>query len=185
MAGRDLTELLNGAVGGDDAAADELLLAIYDQLRSMARGHVANESPTVEPTALVHEAWMRLGRTGAEWRHRGHFFAAAAQAMRRILVEHARRRSAAKRGGGARQVGVESLAIEMPDPAWILDLDQALSDLAVDYPREAQVVALRYFGGLAVAEVAAALDVSVGTVERDWRLARARLSQRLQLGEDP
>ena len=180
MTDPDLTQLLNDAARGDAGAADRLLPVIYDELRSMARRQVSGESPTVEPTALVHEAWLRISGDGIAWNHRGHFFAAAAQSMRRILVEHARRRRADKRGGsaGPQQLG-DDLPFVVPDPGRLLDLDEALQRLERERPREARIVELRYFGGLQVKEIAEALGVSVGTVERDWRLARARLSKEL------
>ncbi|MCA8949816.1 MAG: sigma-70 family RNA polymerase sigma factor [Planctomycetes bacterium] len=179
MPRHDLTRLLNDAARGHAGAADRLLPVIYDELRGMARRHAAGESPTVEPTALVHEAWLRLAGDGSGWSHRGHFFGAAARAMRRLLVESARRRRAGKRGGDAIRAPADDLAIVDPDPARTLDLDEALAGLEREHPREARVVELRYFGGLSVEEVAEVLGVSVGTVERDWRLARARLSRRL------
>jgi RNA polymerase sigma factor (TIGR02999 family) len=176
MGHSDLTRLLNEAARGSPAAAERLLPLVYDELRGMARRQAAGDAATVEPTALVHEAWVRLSGEGQlAWDHRGHFFAAAATAMRRILVEHARRRRAGKRGAGRAAEPFVDLPFVMPDPDLVLDLDAALQELQATAPREARVVELRWFAGLQVDEVAAALGVSVGTVERDWRLARARL----------
>ncbi|MCR9246304.1 MAG: sigma-70 family RNA polymerase sigma factor [bacterium] len=183
MTDPDLTELLNDAARGAKGAADQLLPLIYEELRRMARRQVVGDSPTIEPTALVHEAWLRLSGDGVAWNHRGHFFGAAAQAMRRILIEQARRQNAQKRGGRAvPRSDPEELPFEVPDLARLLDLDAALVKLEAEHPREARVVLLRYFGGLQVAEVAEVLGVSVGSVERDWRLARARLSRQLGSG---
>lgn len=184
MADADLTRLLHAAALGAPDAAERLLPAVYEQLRALARRQLADDAATFGPTALVHEAWLRITHGNAStWSHRAHFFGAAAQAMRRILVEHARARRARKRGAGHDPVSLDDCEFVPPDPDQLLDLDAALRQLELDHPREARVVLLRYFGGLQVDEVAAALDVSIGTVERDWRLARARL-QRL-LGPKP
>jgi RNA polymerase sigma factor (TIGR02999 family) len=179
MANIDITQLLNAAADGMPGAADRLLPVVYEDLRSLARRQVSGATPTLGPTALVHEAWMRLSANPATWNHRGHFFGAAAQAMRRILVEHARARIAQKRGGGVAPAPLEELSVLMPDMDELLDLDAALTELEHNHPRHAQVVLLRYFAGLQVEEIARALEVSVGTVERDWRLARARLQRML------
>lgn len=181
----DLTRIINDAARGRPGAADELLALIYDELRAMARRYAASDRAGLEPTALVHEAWLRIrGGIGEEWNHRSHFFGAAAQAMRRILVEEARRRSVHQRASAGEPPPAESLPLVLPDAAELLDLDAALQSLEASHPRLARVVELRYFGGLAIAEIAAALDVSVGTVERDWRLARARLQRLLGDGEN-
>lgn len=183
MSDADLTRMLNDAVRGDPGASERLLPVIYQELRSLARRQLSGEHATIEPTALVHEMWLRLNADqSSPWNHRAHFFGAAAEAMRRILVEQARAKSAQKRGGGKPAMELDDRAWVPPDPDHLLDLDQALQQLERDHPREARVVLLRYFGGLQVEEVAAALEVPVGTVERDWRLARARLQR--QLGHD-
>lgn len=182
---RDLTRLLRDAANGDADAGARLVPVVYEQLRAMARAQLRGDRATLEPTALVHEAWLRLGGTHANassWDHRGHFFAAAARAMRRILVDRARARQAMKRRTPCtRDLG--PIADDGGDPDLLLDVDAALARLEAEHPREARVVLLRYFGGLEVREVAAALGVSVGTVERDWRLARARLQR--ELGRPP
>lgn len=176
----ELTKLLNEASHGSAAAIERLLPLVYDELRAMARRHVGGDRVAIEPTALVHEAWVRLaGDADVTWEHRGHFFGAAATAMRRILVEHARAMRAQKRSGAVAGEPIADLPLPMPDPDLVIDLDAALVELAAVAPREAKVVELRWFGGLQVDEVAAVLGVSVGTVERDWRLARARLQRRL------
>ncbi|MBP8298961.1 MAG: sigma-70 family RNA polymerase sigma factor [Planctomycetes bacterium] len=175
----DITQLLNAAADGMPGAADRLLPVVYEELRCLARRQVSGSTPTLGPTALVHEAWLRLSANATTWNHRGHFFGAAAQAMRRILVEHARARSAQKRGGGVAPVPLDELGVVTPDADELLDLDAALAELERNHPRQAQIVLLRYFAGLQVEEIATALEVSVGTVERDWRLARARLQRTL------
>ncbi|MBK8097315.1 MAG: sigma-70 family RNA polymerase sigma factor [Planctomycetes bacterium] len=175
----DLTRLFDDAARAAPGAADRLLPAVYEQLRAMARRQLAGDGGTFGPTALVHEAWLRLVSGSPErWRHRAHFFGAAAQAMRRILVEHARARRAQKRGGGGGStMPLDDCPFVPPDADQLLDLDAALQRLELDHPREARVVLLRYFAGLQIDEVATVLTVSVGTVERDWRLARARLQR--------
>jgi len=182
MSEHPLTAMLHAAADGDANAAERLLPAVYDQLRSMARRHLHGDGATLEPTALVHEAWLRLGPVeAANWRHRGHFFGAAAQAMRRILVDAARARLRDKRrapsGRGTTVADADAIAAGAADPAALLDVDAALRRLEQERPREARIVSLRYFGGLGNDEIAAMLDVSLGTVERDWRLARARLQR--------
>lgn len=184
MGASDLTRLLNEAAAGTPGAAERLLPMIYEELRAMARRQVAQDPATIEPTALVHEAWLRLNDGDAAWDHRGHFFAAAAQAMRRILVERARALRALRRGGGVQPATtpVDELPITIPDPATLLDLEVALRDLETRHPRQARVVLLRYFAGLEMNAIADVLGISLGSVERDWRLARARLAR--QLGPD-
>jgi RNA polymerase sigma factor (TIGR02999 family) len=187
---RNLTRVLNLAGQGDPRASAELLPLLYRELRRLAGALMAKTPPgnTLQPTALVHEAYLRLvGPVDGEWNSRGHFFSAAAQAMRQILVDQARRKGARKHGGGLRKVeldeaGEADLRIESP-VADVLALDGALSRLERDAPRKAEVVKLRYFAGLSVEETAAALGVSVPTVERDWRFARAVLLADLGEGE--
>jgi len=139
---------------------------------------------TLQPTALVHEAFIRLARRGAGWASRGEFVAVAATAMRRILVDCARRRGAAKRRGGTPVTLVEGLAIQAEDPVDLLALDAALTRLAALEERPARVVELRFFGGLEIEEVAEALEVSSATVKRDWRFARAWLARELESPDD-
>ncbi len=171
---------------GDSAAADALLPALYGELRSLAAAVFARQNPshTLQPTALLHEAYVKMiDQTATGPADRAHFMRLAAKAMRQVLIDHARARNAAKRGGGrARQ---SSFDAESPAPLDRLDwlaLDEAISRLAQLDKRQAAVVELRFFGGMSVAETAEALDVSPRTVELDWRMARAWLSQ--ALGED-
>lgn len=180
----EVTLILKAAAGGDRRAADQLLPLVYEQLRALARQRMARTPPgnTLQPTALVHEAYLKaVGEADPGWDGRGHFYAAAARAMRNILVDQARRKAALKHGGGAKRDGADpdDLAIEAPTPD-VLALDGVLSRLEAEDPRKAQVVMLRFFGGLTSEQIAEALGVSLPTVERDWRFARSWL--RLQLG---
>lgn len=164
------------------AQTDALLEAVYDELRRLAGAYLARERSdhTLQPTALVHEAYAKLAAQETPWNNRAHFLGIAAQAMRRILVDHARGKHRAKRGGGWQRVELDVALAE--DPAQSLDLvalDEALSELAELSPREAQVVELRYFGGLGVEEVGEVLGVSTRTVKRAWRFARAWLLARM------
>jgi RNA polymerase sigma factor (TIGR02999 family) len=175
--------MLDAATRGDEKAAAALLPLLYQELRRLAHSYM-NRQPaghTLQTTALVHEAYMRLvGNEDPGWNGRGHFFAAAARAMRQILVEQARRKAAIKRGGGARAVSLESNEPEIEPPSDdILALDEALTELEQTDPRKARLVLLHHFAGLTMAESAAALGISVPTAERDWRFARALLFTRL------
>lgn len=173
-----LTRILRSWQLGDTNAAEALVPLVYDELRRLAaaRLRVERGGHTLQPTALVNEAWMRLSRQHESvWQNRAHFFGIAAQAMRRILVDHARRRHAARRSGGAVHVPVDDgLPAQLPDDR-LLALDQALERLESLDPRQARVVELRFFTGLSVDEAAHVLDISPGTVKRDWRTARAWL----------
>jgi RNA polymerase sigma factor (TIGR02999 family) len=175
----DVTRLLDAAAAGDRRAAADLLPLVYDELRRLAAARMAAESPghTLDPTALVHEAYLRLvGSTDAErWDGRGHFFAAAAEAMRRILVDHARRRLAQKRGGAAHRLPLDEAHRVGQSPEGLLAFDDALSRFAGQYPEKAELVRLRFFTGLTTAEAASALGVSVATAERWWLFARSWL----------
>ncbi len=178
-----VTQILQAACRGDPTAAAELLPLVYRELRDLARSRMANLSPgqTLQPTALVHEAYLRVLGTGDPgWDSRGHFFAAAARAMRDILVEQARRKASRKHGGGRQRVVADDsdLAILAPTDD-VLAVDEALRELEVDDPRKGQVVNLRYFAGLTAEETAAALGVSKGTVDREWRYVRRWLFLRL------
>ena len=174
---------------GDTAAVDRLLPLVYDELRRLAQAKLAGERSdhTLQATALVHEAYLRLvGQQDVAWQNRAHFMAMAATAIRRVLVDHARRKGAAKRGGGDLRVTM-SLAEAAGAPGEdmsLIDLDAALTELAAEKPDHAQVVELRFFGGLTAAECAEVLGVTERTVERRWRFARAWLYRRLE-GEAP
>jgi RNA polymerase sigma factor (TIGR02999 family) len=178
----DLTRLLADLRGGDASAVDAVLPLVYDELQALARRHLRHEhaAPTLNPTALVHEAYLRLAGQQADWQNRAHFLAVAAIAMRRVVLQHARRRHAEKRGGGAAAVTLieDGVAREAPAEDWIA-LDEALTRLAALAERPARVVEMRFFGGLSQEETAAALGVSVPTVQRDWQTARAWLGQAL------
>jgi RNA polymerase sigma factor (TIGR02999 family) len=163
----------------------ELLPAVYDELRRLARARLSREPDglTLQPTALVHEAYLRLtaGGVDRQWDRRGHFFAAAAIAMRRILVERARRYGRIRHGGSQRRVELEPDAPGIHvDPSDVLDVDRALTELEAIDPRKAQVVALRYFAGLTVEETAAAMQLSPATVKNEWAFARAWLHHALR-----
>ena len=178
------TQELVAHSGGDPNAASRLLPLVYDQLRALAGRHMRGERPdhTLQPTALVNEAWMRLfqGQGIDDPQGRRHFFALAARVMRQVLVDHARRRGRDKRGGGEQPKPLEgALALAEVEGVDVLDLDTALEELAGLDARQARVVELRFFGGLEAQEVAEVLEVSLSTVERDWRAARAWLYQRL------
>lgn len=185
----EVTRILSAIDQGDPHAAGKLLPLVYDELRKLAAAKLALEKPgqTLQATALVHEAYVRLVDVDREQRFsgRGHFFAAAAEAMRRILVEHARARQRVKRGGGPATTprrppnGVLDLADESADPDEILMLDEAIRRLEQEDPEAARVVRLRFFAGLSVDETAEALGVSPSSVDREWAYARARLHRLL------
>jgi len=160
--------------------AEELLPLVYQELRKLAAHKMGQEAPdqTLQPTALVHEAWLRLGADAQPpWENRAHFFAAAAEAMRRILVERARQRSALKRGGGAMRISLDESEIPMvaSDDERLLGVDEALERLAAYHPRQAELVKLRYFVGMTFEEAASVLDISVRTAKAWWAYARAWL----------
>jgi RNA polymerase sigma factor (TIGR02999 family) len=183
----DVTRLLDAAAAGDPAAAAQLMPLVYDELRRLAASHLAREQPgqTLQATALVHEAYLRLLGPGREqgWNGRGHFFGAAAHAIRRILVDASRRKSAGKRGAGHRPLPLDHAAsIAAPDAPPTDDLvalDQALCELAAEDPVKARLVELRYFAGLTIEDAAAALDISPATAKRFWVYARSWLYCRL------
>lgn len=184
----DVTVLLQRWGAGDAAALDALLPAVHDELRRLARSYMRREREghTLEPTALVHEAYLRIvDQRQVRWVDRGHFFAIAAQAMRRVLVDHARGHVAAKRGGGAERVTLSGLAADGAQRAEIdvLWLHEALERLALLDARQAQVVEMRYFAGMSVEEVGDALDISPATVKREWSTARRWLAHALTTGE--
>jgi len=182
----DVTCLLERVEQGDLNAAEELLPLVYAELRRLAAAKMAQEPPgqTLQPTALVHEAWLRLAGEGNQrWNGRGHFFAAAAEAMRRILVENARRKRALRHGGGQVRVDLAGLdpAAE-PGDDHLLEVDDALDELATLDAAQAEVVKLRFFVGLKLEEIAALHGVSTKTVQRQWTHARAWLFERIQRG---
>ena len=180
-----ITRILQRLGRGEPGAADDLVPAVYDELREMARHRIAQLAPgqTVQATALVHEAWMRLGgREAVDWNDRAHFFGAAARAMRFILVEQARHRGRIKRGGGERPESLEDDRIAAPEESAALDLqalDRALDRMEHEHPRPAKLVMLRYFGGLGMEEIAETLAISLRTAERDWQFARSWLRRAL------
>jgi RNA polymerase sigma factor (TIGR02999 family) len=178
-----ITRVLQAAAAGNAQAAQDLLPMVYDELRSLARARLRKLIPgqTLQPTALVHEAYLRLvGGEDPGWDGRGHFFAAAARAMRQIVVEQARRKMALKRGGDRRRVASDqAVPVVEPPSDDILAVDEAVKRLERDDPRKGQIVNLRFFARLTTAETASALGVSVGTVEREWRYIRAWLRREL------
>ena len=191
----DVTRILSQIDQGDPAAADELLPLVYHELRKLARAKLGQEKPghTLQATALVHEAYLRLvvdkeqesGNRGAKWDGRGHFFAAAAEAMRRILVESARRKQRLKRGGGLEREPLDEEAIASPEiDGDLIELDAALEKLAGKDHRKAELVKLRYFAGLTIEQAADALDISAATAERDWTYARAWLFREMRKRAD-
>jgi len=179
-----VTQLLQAWSRGDEAALDRLLPAVYEELRRLARRYMRQQPPghTLQTTDLVHQAYLRLvDQERVEWGSRAHFFGVAAKAMRSILIDHARRRRAAKRGGkaGRPTLGAAGEVASPGSTVDVLALDEALTRLAERDPRKSQVVELRYFGGLALEEVAEVLGVSLATVKRDWIAARAWLRREL------
>ena len=179
MSDAEITRLLHEVRDGKRDAESRLIAAVYPQLRQIARRYIRRErgGHTLQPTALVHEAYLELvGQAGAEWKNRAHFFAVAAQLMRRILVDYARRRNTAKRDGARRRVELtDTIAISDDRLEEILSIDEALSRLEQWDPRQCRVVELRFFGGLSEDEVADVLGIASRTVKRDWKLARAWL----------
>ena len=187
----DITRALRAMGNGDSHAAEQLLGLVYDELRRLAAAKMAHERPghTLQPTALVHEAWLRLGGNGQPaWENRRHFFGAAAEAMRRVLISNARRKNAARRGHGVRQLDIHDPGLEnalgVKDDD-LLFVHEALDQLAAEDPRKAELVKLRYFAGLSIEEAADALGVSERTAKRDWNYARAWLGAAIEQMRDP
>jgi RNA polymerase sigma factor (TIGR02999 family) len=196
----EVTQLLDAIKQGQPQAAEALLPVVYDELRKLARSKLRHEQPghTLEATALVHEAYLRLvgereqgagdrrqetERRGPAWDGRGHFFAAAAEAMRRILVDSARRKRRLKRGGDLERKPLDDEAIAAPEiDGDLIELDAALDKLAAKDHRKAELVKLRYFAGLTIEQAAAALDISTTTADRDWTYARAWLFREMAKG---
>jgi RNA polymerase sigma factor (TIGR02999 family) len=186
MAHSEVTRIVAAIGAGDPRAAAELLPLVYDELRRLADARMANERPgqTLQATALVHEAYLRLVGSDASsdpnWDGRGHFFAAAAEAMRRILIERARQRGTAKRGGGLKRIALDPAMLTLDDvPAELLDLDDALNRLAQEDPAKAKLVSLRFFGGMTLPQAARAIGISEATANRHWAYARAWLFHEL------
>ena len=177
----DVTRILEAMQQGDSKAAEKLLPLVYQELRNLARHRMAHEPPgqTLQATALVHEAYLRLVMaTDHSWQNRGHFFSVAAEVMRRILVDRARRRHSRKHGGHLERVDLDAVEIPLTaDDDLILAVHEALDQLAVEEPEKASVVKLRFFGGLTNQEAAELLNVSEKTVRRHWAFAKARLYQ--------
>jgi RNA polymerase sigma factor (TIGR02999 family) len=179
---RDVTQILRAAEQGDPQAAEELLPLVYGELRRLAAQKMASEAPgqSLQPTALVHEAWLRLAGEGHPWQDRRHFFSAAAEAMRRILVERARRRRRLKRGGELQRVPLDDIDVAMNvADSGLLDVHEALDKLALEDPVKAELVKLRFFVGLRIPEAAELLGLSGTTAKRYWTYARAWLYQEL------
>ncbi len=175
----DVTRVLNAIERGDPVAADELLPLVYGELRKLAAQKMAHEAPgqTLQPTALVHEAWLRLtGNENVRWDGRAHFFAAAAEAMRRILIDNARRKQRLRHGGGQDRVDLQEVDIAAPaDDEELLAVNEALEKLAARSPAKAELVKLRYFAGLTIEEAAEVLGISAPTAKRHWTYSRAWL----------
>lgn len=182
----EFTEIMQAIEAGDPLEADRLLPLVYDELRKLAAAHLASEQPgqTLQPTALVHEAYLRLvgGSSPAQWNSRGHFFGAAAIAIRRILVENARRKRSLKRGGAiSRQPLDDDLPLALPEPREdLLALNEALDKLAAEHRQAADLVQLLYFAGLTLPEAAESLGISSRTARRQWSFARAWLRREMQ-----
>jgi len=181
----DLTRLLNAIDAGEPKASHELLPLVYEELRKLAAGRIAQEKPgqTLQATALVHEAWLRLAGADARkcWNGRGHFFGAAAEAMRRILVDRARQKARIRHGGGLDRVDLGHVTIATADTdETVLAIHEALEKLMQESPQKAEIVKLRYFTGLEHAEIAQALGISEPTVRRHWAYARSWLYAELK-----
>jgi RNA polymerase sigma factor (TIGR02999 family) len=180
----DVTQILNAIQQGDLRASEELLPLVYDELRVLARQRLGHEKPgqTLQATALVHEAYLRLVGNGNDpnWDNRGHFFAAAAEAMRRILVDNARRKLTAKRGGNENHQSIESLDIPLVvQPAEVIAVNEGLDALAIEDKQAAEIVKLHYFAGFSIEEAAEAIGISRATAYRLWTFARAWLKSNL------
>ena len=186
----NVTRILSAIENGNANAADELLPLVYDELRQLAAAKLANEKPgqTIQATGLVHEAWIRLFGSDAEihWNGRGHFFGAAAKAMQRILVENARRKKSLKAGGEFQRVQLSQVEHEVQGQPWdvdVLEVDEALARLEALDPRKAELVRLRFFAGLTLAEAARALGVSTSTADNDWAYAKAWLRVEMETAD--
>jgi RNA polymerase sigma factor (TIGR02999 family) len=185
---RDITVILQRIERGEEQAAERLLPLVYEQLRHLAAARMARESPghTLQPTALVHEAWLRLGADQQpDWKSRAQFFAAAAEAMRRILIDSARRRLAQRRGGRQEHVNIDDLEVAAAaNDARTIRVNDALEKLALEDAEKAELVKLRYFGGLTLEEAATALDIAEPTARRWWAYSRAWLLKEMSAPEE-
>jgi RNA polymerase sigma factor (TIGR02999 family) len=183
----EVTQVLTQLRQGDAQAAAKLLPLVYDELRRLAGQYMCAESDghTLQPTALVHEAYLRLvSHADADWQNRAHFFAVAAQAMRNILVDHARSRRAAKRGGDRHKLPLDDAPdVSLEREEYLLALDEALSKLAAFDPQQSRIVELRFFAGLTIEETAEVLRISPKTIQRDWIMARAWLHREVTKGD--
>jgi len=183
----DVTRILNAIERGDAKAADELLPLVYEELRLLAAQKLSQEKPgqTLQATALVHEAYLRLvGSEGQNWDNRGHFFKAAAEAMRRILVENARRKNRLKRGGDRKKAAFQEEITSAEEPSVdLIALDEALAKLEAEEPIRANVVKLRYFAGLTIEQTAKLLNISTATADRHWACARSWLFKEISKGD--
>jgi len=181
----DVTRILESIEQGDPNAAEQLLPLVYEELRKLAAAKIAQEQPgqTLQATALVHEAWLRLAGSGSkQWNSRGHFFGAAAEAMRRILVDRARKKARVRHGGQLEKVDLAQVTIASEDTDdVILAIDEVLERLAAESPQKAEIVKLRYFAGMEHAEIAQALEMAEPTVRRHWAYARSWLYAELKL----
>jgi RNA polymerase sigma factor (TIGR02999 family) len=186
---QETAKLLNEITAGDCNAAQQLMPLVYTELQQLARGYFSRESPaiTLQPTALVNEAYLKLvDQTQVDWQGQTHFFAVAAQAMRRILVDHARGKKRAKRGGGRPKLSLDDALTLSPDNHEdLIALDDVLEKLAEVDPRQARIVELRFFGGLTLAEIAKELGVSERTIGNEWAMVRAWLRRELSEDDEP
>jgi RNA polymerase sigma factor (TIGR02999 family) len=184
----EVTQLLNAMTRGDSAAAEKLLPLVYKELHRLAASYMRRERPdhTLQATALINEAYLRLARGDEEWNNREHFIGMAANVMRHVLVDYARAHNAQQRDGGMKRVELrEDLAISAEKLEEVIALNEALRGLESSHPRQAKVVELRYFGGLSLEQIASLLGVSERSVKRDWSLARIWLFRELEQGSNP
>ena len=183
----EVTRILTAAQQGDPKAAEQLLVLVYDELKRLAASKLAQEAPgqTLQPTALVHEAWLHLvGERNPSFKDRTHFFRASAEAMRHILIDRARRKRTVRHGGGYQRVDFEDFNMASPSAdEQVLAINEALDKLATEHPVQAEVVKLRYFGGLTNAEISDALGVSLSTVKNYWAFSRAWLLGKIECDE--
>jgi RNA polymerase sigma factor (TIGR02999 family) len=184
----EVTQLLNAMTRGDSGAAEKLLPLVYSELHRLAASYMRRERPdhTLQPTALINEAYLRLAHGDMEWNSREHFIGMAANVMRHVLVDHARAHKAQQRDGGMKRVELrEDLAISAEKLEEVVALDEALRSLETLHPRQGKVVELRYFGGLSIEQIASVLGMSERSVKRDWSLARIWLFRELHHGSGP